>query len=219
MPRTRSRGCTRSWRTPPPPTAAGRPTSRPTAAAPRRQPRPAWHVRRRIRGAAAQHAGGGHARRRRAAARRREPRLVGRRGSASPSPAAPTDHGAISFTERSTRRGETLTWHGALAAGTAAELDAAGVGAGRAHRERAGERRSDRAARRLGLAHGDVQRSPSGAILRADSRRAERCLPRARPSRAACAGFVTKSLYAGAKSSHPRDGAARIVHLWTWWRW
>ena len=32
--------------------------------------------------------------------------------------AAPTDHGVISFTERSTRRGETLTWHGALAAGT-----------------------------------------------------------------------------------------------------
>ena len=32
--------------------------------------------------------------------------------------AAPTDHGVISLTERSTRRGETLTWHGALAAGT-----------------------------------------------------------------------------------------------------
>ncbi len=32
--------------------------------------------------------------------------------------AAPTDHGAISFTERSTRGGETLAWHGALAAGT-----------------------------------------------------------------------------------------------------
>ncbi len=32
--------------------------------------------------------------------------------------AAPTDHGAISFTERSTRRGETLAWHGALAPGT-----------------------------------------------------------------------------------------------------
>jgi hypothetical protein len=31
---------------------------------------------------------------------------------------APTDHGVISFTLRSTRRGETLTWHGALAAGT-----------------------------------------------------------------------------------------------------
>lgn len=32
--------------------------------------------------------------------------------------AAPTDHGVISFTERSTRRGETLTWHDTLAAGT-----------------------------------------------------------------------------------------------------
>ncbi len=32
--------------------------------------------------------------------------------------AAPTDHGAISFLERSTRGGETLTWHGALAPGT-----------------------------------------------------------------------------------------------------
>jgi hypothetical protein len=32
--------------------------------------------------------------------------------------AAPTDHGVISFTERSTRRGETLTWHGALDPGT-----------------------------------------------------------------------------------------------------
>jgi hypothetical protein len=32
--------------------------------------------------------------------------------------AAPTDHGAISFTERSTRRGETLAWNDALAAGT-----------------------------------------------------------------------------------------------------
>jgi hypothetical protein len=31
--------------------------------------------------------------------------------------AAPTDHGVISFVERSTRRGETLTWHDALAAG------------------------------------------------------------------------------------------------------
>ncbi len=31
---------------------------------------------------------------------------------------APTDHGAISFTLRSTRRGETLTWHDTLAAGT-----------------------------------------------------------------------------------------------------
>jgi hypothetical protein len=32
--------------------------------------------------------------------------------------AAPTDHGVIAFTERSTRRGETLTWHDTLAAGT-----------------------------------------------------------------------------------------------------
>ncbi|MGA2165159.1 MAG: hypothetical protein ABSH36_11910, partial [Solirubrobacteraceae bacterium] len=32
--------------------------------------------------------------------------------------AAPTDHGVISFSERSTRRGETLTWHDTLAAGT-----------------------------------------------------------------------------------------------------
>jgi hypothetical protein len=32
--------------------------------------------------------------------------------------AAPTDHGVISFVERSTRRGETLTWHDTLAAGT-----------------------------------------------------------------------------------------------------
>ena len=32
--------------------------------------------------------------------------------------AAPTDHGAISFTERSTRSGETLAWHDALAPGT-----------------------------------------------------------------------------------------------------
>ncbi len=32
--------------------------------------------------------------------------------------AAPTDHGAISFVERSTLHGETLTWHGTLAAGT-----------------------------------------------------------------------------------------------------
>ncbi len=32
--------------------------------------------------------------------------------------AAPTDHGEISFAERSTRRGETLTWRAALAAGT-----------------------------------------------------------------------------------------------------
>jgi hypothetical protein len=32
--------------------------------------------------------------------------------------AAPTDHGVISFAERSTRRGETLTWHDTLAAGT-----------------------------------------------------------------------------------------------------
>ncbi len=32
--------------------------------------------------------------------------------------AAPTDRGTISFTERSMGRGETLTWHGALAAGT-----------------------------------------------------------------------------------------------------
>jgi hypothetical protein len=31
---------------------------------------------------------------------------------------APTDHGVISFTLRSTRRGETLSWHDALAAGT-----------------------------------------------------------------------------------------------------
>ena len=31
---------------------------------------------------------------------------------------APTDQGAISFTERSTRHTETLTWHGALEAGT-----------------------------------------------------------------------------------------------------
>ncbi len=31
---------------------------------------------------------------------------------------APTDRGAISFTERSTRHTETLTWHGALEAGT-----------------------------------------------------------------------------------------------------
>ncbi len=31
---------------------------------------------------------------------------------------APTDHGVISFTLRSTRRGETLTWHDTLAAGT-----------------------------------------------------------------------------------------------------
>ncbi|HXA53736.1 MAG TPA: hypothetical protein VNV37_02565 [Solirubrobacteraceae bacterium] len=32
--------------------------------------------------------------------------------------AAPTDHGAISFTERATRRGETLAWHDSLAPGT-----------------------------------------------------------------------------------------------------
>jgi hypothetical protein len=32
--------------------------------------------------------------------------------------AAPTDHGAISLTERSTSHGETLTWHDTLAAGT-----------------------------------------------------------------------------------------------------
>jgi hypothetical protein len=32
--------------------------------------------------------------------------------------AAPTDHGAISFTERSTRSGATLTWRGALTPGT-----------------------------------------------------------------------------------------------------
>ncbi len=32
--------------------------------------------------------------------------------------AAPTNHGTISFTERSTRQGESLAWHGALAAGT-----------------------------------------------------------------------------------------------------
>ncbi len=32
--------------------------------------------------------------------------------------AAPTDHGTISFTERSSRHTETLTWHGALANGT-----------------------------------------------------------------------------------------------------
>jgi hypothetical protein len=32
--------------------------------------------------------------------------------------AAPTDHGVISFAERSTRRGETLTWHDTLATGT-----------------------------------------------------------------------------------------------------
>jgi hypothetical protein len=32
--------------------------------------------------------------------------------------AAPTDHGVISFTERSTRRGETLTWHSDLSPGT-----------------------------------------------------------------------------------------------------
>ena len=31
---------------------------------------------------------------------------------------APTDHGTISFTLHSARRGETLAWHGALAAGT-----------------------------------------------------------------------------------------------------
>ncbi len=31
---------------------------------------------------------------------------------------APTDHGVISFALRSMRRGETLTWHGTLAAGT-----------------------------------------------------------------------------------------------------
>jgi hypothetical protein len=31
---------------------------------------------------------------------------------------APIDHGVISFALRSTRRGETLTWHGTLAAGT-----------------------------------------------------------------------------------------------------
>jgi hypothetical protein len=32
--------------------------------------------------------------------------------------AAPTDHGVISFTEHSSRHTETLTWHGALVAGT-----------------------------------------------------------------------------------------------------
>jgi hypothetical protein len=32
--------------------------------------------------------------------------------------AAPTDHGTISFSERSSARGETLIWHSALAAGT-----------------------------------------------------------------------------------------------------
>ncbi len=31
---------------------------------------------------------------------------------------APTDHGVISFTERSTRHGETLTWRSALTPGT-----------------------------------------------------------------------------------------------------
>ena len=132
---------------------------------------------------------------------------------------APTDHGVISFTLRSTRRGETLTWHGALAAGT--PLSWMLPGWARDARTASGPVSGGAIA-----LHGDsgsLTVTFSGhrpaQILRAGCCRAERRLPRARPSRAARAGLVTKSLYARAKSSHPRDGAARIVHVWTWWRW
>ena len=93
------------------------------------QPRPARDVRRGIRGAAAQHAGGGQ---RPPAAcicsPARAPRGW-RRGSTSRSPRRPPTTASISFTERSTRRGETLTWHEHAGCRYTAELGAAGVGA------------------------------------------------------------------------------------------
>ncbi len=85
---------------------------------------------------------------------------------------APTDRGLVSFTERSSTRGETLTWSEHPDPGHRSDVDAAGVGTARTHPAGTGGRRDDPAARRVGLAHGHVRWPSPSAVLQAGGRRA-----------------------------------------------